>query len=222
MNAPWMSRTGSPEPAISYSSTPPLTLCRCFNSCETIPDSSFVRPGAPRVRWHQHPADGGDAHRCKYPSTGTHSGPRPADRDACPGGHPSPSPPGCRAGSSFRARRGSDAGWTGSALTLPGDPGRDLGPAAEAELVEDVGHVAVDRALRDHELLGDLVIGQPARDERGDLELAAAEQVLGRCRGCFGLRLGQRVLDRLIERHRAPGRPGPVVAARPERPARLL
>src|ERR1044071_8511766 len=56
-------------------------------------------------------------------------------------------------------------------------PGRDLGAGAEAELVEDVLDVGVGGALGDHELVGDLAVGQPPRDQGGDLDLAVGQRV---------------------------------------------
>ena len=45
------------------------------------------------------------------------------------------------------------------------NPDRDFGAVADAELVSDVLDVAFGGAFADHELLADLSIGEPARDE---------------------------------------------------------
>src|SRR3712207_8036272 len=50
------------------------------------------------------------------------------------------------------------------------DPGGDLGPCVEAELVQDVGDVDVGRPLRDHQLGRDLAVRHPARDQAGHLD----------------------------------------------------
>src|SRR5438309_363514 len=55
-------------------------------------------------------------------------------------------------------------------------PARDLGARVEAELVEDVAHVAVDGALRNEQPRPDLLVAQPFQDKPGDLGLALSEQ----------------------------------------------
>src|SRR5262245_16065525 len=70
-------------------------------------------------------------------------------------------------------------------LARPGDeppldrPDRDLRAGREAELAEDVADVPVGGRLGDHELLGDLAVGPPARDQGGDLPLAPGQRVAG-------------------------------------------
>src|SRR5690625_572139 len=64
--------------------------------------------------------------------------------------------------------------WTGSRIVrvggaLTGHPPRDLRTGGEVELGEDVLHVSLDRALRDHQVLGDLLVRLALCDELGDL-----------------------------------------------------
>src|SRR5690242_18361657 len=56
-----------------------------------------------------------------------------------------------------------------------GEPGRDLDARVEAELVEDVMHVVVDRALGEEQALRDLAVGDARREQLRDLALALAE-----------------------------------------------
>jgi hypothetical protein len=56
---------------------------------------------------------------------------------------------------------------------LFGDPVGDLCPRGEAELAQDVLGVALGGPLRDEQLARDLPVGQPLRDEFGDLLFAA-------------------------------------------------
>src|SRR5262249_37695190 len=70
------------------------------------------------------------------------------------------------------------------------EPGRHLDARIEAELVEDVGHVVVDSALRQIEALGDLAVAHPFRQHLSHLALslaevdraAGADRFGGRCR----------------------------------------
>ena len=50
-----------------------------------------------------------------------------------------------------------------------------LDAVAEVELLQQVPDVRLDRRERDHELLGDLAVGEPAPDEPQHLELAGGE-----------------------------------------------
>src|SRR6266446_10357811 len=52
---------------------------------------------------------------------------------------------------------------------------RELPAAAQHQLLEDVGQVRLDRRLGDVEAAGHLLIAEPARDELGDVLLAAAQ-----------------------------------------------
>src|SRR5207247_6973589 len=81
--------------------------------------------------------------------------------------------------------------------TLAGCPDRDLGPGLDAELVEDVAHVRVGGALRQHQPLGDLAIGQAVRQQQRDLLLTRRQHWPWRPDN--GLRLGQRERDRLVQ-----------------------
>lgn len=65
------------------------------------------------------------------------------------------------------------------------DEGGDLGAVAAAELVQDVGHVSVDRALGDEQPFSDLPVGKARGDQLGDFRLAAGERrFLLRMRTC--------------------------------------
>src|SRR5579859_5041956 len=68
-----------------------------------------------------------------------------------------------------------------SSVLISREPGRDLHPRVEAELVEDVVDVVVDGALREVEPRRDLAVAQARGQQAGDLLLAAAED--GRHRG---------------------------------------
>ncbi len=58
------------------------------------------------------------------------------------------------------------------ALEVTSDgPGGDLGAGGQAELGEDVGHVDGGRLRRDEQPLGELAVGQPEGEQRGDLAL---------------------------------------------------
>src|SRR5689334_12886546 len=50
-----------------------------------------------------------------------------------------------------------------------------LHAVAQAELLEDVGDMRLDRRLADVELLGDLGVGQPAGDEAKNVSFASRE-----------------------------------------------
>lgn len=52
---------------------------------------------------------------------------------------------------------------------------------AEAELGEDVVHVRLDGPLTEHQLVGDLGVGQAATDQGEDLALACGQDLQGRC-----------------------------------------
>src|SRR4051794_1195585 len=62
-----------------------------------------------------------------------------------------------------------------------GGPARQLGAAAEAGLAADLGELALHRARRDEQQLGDLDVRVALGDEVEDLELIAAERA-GRAR----------------------------------------
>jgi hypothetical protein len=56
-----------------------------------------------------------------------------------------------------------------------------LNAVAQAELGEHAGDVGLDRRAGDHEPVGDLGVGEAARDQLEDLELARGELLqLGR------------------------------------------
>jgi hypothetical protein len=55
-------------------------------------------------------------------------------------------------------------------------PGGQLGARRQSQLAEHVGDVALGRPHADHELIGDLPVGQPARDQRRDLLLARSQE----------------------------------------------
>src|SRR5919198_1805756 len=57
-----------------------------------------------------------------------------------------------------------------------------LGARADPELVEDVAQVALDRARADPQLLGDLLVRQPGREQAQHRQLARAEGRLLRAR----------------------------------------
>ena len=79
-------------------------------------------------------------------------------------------------------------------------PGRDLRPRGEPELVEDMRDVAAGRPLRDHQLGGDLAVGQPSRDQRRDFFLARTQR-----RRPLAWHHGRRVDGRGRARSSAPG-----------------
>ena len=54
-------------------------------------------------------------------------------------------------------------------------PDRELRLGLQAELGEQVGHVPLDRPLRDHQRLGDLAVGQPAADEGRDFSFTQCQ-----------------------------------------------
>ena len=60
-------------------------------------------------------------------------------------------------------------------LTARRDPRRDLAAVAEPELGEDVLDVVAHRAVRQHQLVGDLAVGAAQRDQLGDLAFAGGE-----------------------------------------------
>jgi hypothetical protein len=62
----------------------------------------------------------------------------------------------------------------GGALSHGRTPCADLRTARGAELVQDVRYVGRDRLGGEHELFGDLPVGEARRDKLGDLELALA------------------------------------------------
>src|SRR2546423_11193650 len=103
----------------------------------------------------------------------------------------------------------SPSGWSTSPassgqpeprLTVLRVPGGDLGAAGEAELDEDVLHVALHGSLGEHQAGGDLLVGQALGDQPGDLALAAGQSrlVVELPGGWAGA--AQRVGDRLVER----------------------
>src|SRR5215831_3660176 len=61
-------------------------------------------------------------------------------------------------------------------LTRRCDPGGDLGPRAEAELVQDAADVAVNGALGDEQARPDLSVGQAVGDQPRDLVFPLAER----------------------------------------------
>src|SRR5437773_3809685 len=65
--------------------------------------------------------------------------------------------------------------WYGG-LRVRDYPGGDLGPGAEAELVQDAADVAVDGALGDEQPRADLLVGQAVSDQPRDIRLARAER----------------------------------------------
>ena len=58
---------------------------------------------------------------------------------------------------------------------MPDGPGRDLRPRVDLQLAHDVADVAVHGALGEHQRLGDLAVGPPLHDQRGDLPLARGQ-----------------------------------------------
>src|SRR6476660_8200527 len=60
-----------------------------------------------------------------------------------------------------------------SAPVLIDHPGGDLRPRGESQLGEDPLDVSLGGPSRDHEPRCDGAVGQPLRDEAGDLELAS-------------------------------------------------
>ena len=73
----------------------------------------------------------------------------------------------------LEARRHPD---TQNAILLS-RPRGDLGACPQAELAQNVADLGIRRALRDDELGSNFAIGQPARDQAGDLTLARTESV---------------------------------------------
>ena len=55
-------------------------------------------------------------------------------------------------------------------------PGGDLRAGPEAELAEDIGHVAVGGAFGNDQLGGDLLVGQPTSDPACDGEFARCQR----------------------------------------------
>lgn len=56
-------------------------------------------------------------------------------------------------------------------------PAHNLRAARQPELGEDVGDVLLDRALTQHQLVGDVAVGQPSGDQSGDLAFAPSQIV---------------------------------------------
>src|SRR5260370_28169097 len=79
-------------------------------------------------------------------------------------------------------------------------PRGDLAAVAEPELDQDVLDVVLRRAFGDVQGLADLFVGQPARDQLGDLELAGAQRRAGRR---YGREPGPQLLDPPGEREHA-------------------
>src|SRR5918995_4636661 len=92
----------------------------------------------------------------------------------------------------------------GRRVTLLHHPGGDLGARAEPELGQDVLDVRVCRPLGDEQFLGDLAIGQAARNQRGHLALTpgerTGERAAGWTLGSRGFRWRERVGDDLVKR----------------------
>ena len=103
-------------------------------------------------------------------------------------------------------------------------PGRR--PRGDSELREDVLEVAGDGVLADHQLLGDVPVAPPARDQAQDLELAIAEPVRRAVAADrrSALRPGRGPAPRRAWRSRRGRRPAPARPCRgrpaPGRPAR--
>src|SRR5438132_7634229 len=62
--------------------------------------------------------------------------------------------------------------------SLPLDPGGDLSPRVEIQLVEQVLNVVIHRALREEQFAGDFSVAHAGGDQLGDLELASSD---GQC-----------------------------------------
>ncbi len=96
------------------------------------------------------------------------------------------------------------------ALPLVRDPGGDLGPRGETQLLQDVAHVVLDRALGDGELRRDPTVRESPLDEEGDLPLATGEPfrrftvrtLFPRGGGVERFLLGEGVLESPLQRHR--------------------
>src|SRR5437764_3173497 len=103
------------------------------------------------------------------------SAPRPRPGRAPP---PSPRPlPSLRV-SGVDARSGDPSRSSGSSLDFQlGDPRSELGPVSHADLLEQVGDVALDRLSRQEELLGDLRIARARCNQPGDRALAFGQQL---------------------------------------------
>src|SRR5436190_20125803 len=86
--------------------------------------------------------------------------------------------------------------WYGG-LRVRDYPGGDLGPGAEAELVQDAADVAVDGALGDEQPRADLLVGQAVGDQPGDVRLARAERP-GRGRSRVGRARARRARARRL------------------------
>src|SRR5438094_5062267 len=93
--------------------------------------------------------------------------------------------------------------WYGG-LRVRDYPGGDLGPGAEAELVQDAADVAVDGALGDEQPRADLLVGQAVGDQPGDIRLARAERP-GRGRSRVGRTRARRARARRVRARRLPG-----------------
>ena len=93
----------------------------------------------------------------------------------------------------------ASAGPSGPALDQPVLVGVDHGlhPVPEAELAEQVGHVALGCGLGDHERGGDLGVGEAAGDQLQDLALPLGEGVDARSGAVGGL--GEPVRDAVEE-----------------------
>ena len=56
-----------------------------------------------------------------------------------------------------------------------GHPAAELNPRVQAQLVEDVGEVGLNGALRQEQPGRDLLVGEVSGDEPGDFQLPAGE-----------------------------------------------
>src|SRR5437773_8895023 len=65
--------------------------------------------------------------------------------------------------------------WYGG-LRVRDYPGGDLGPGAEAELVQDAADVAVDGALGDEQPRADLLVRQAVGDQSRDIRLTRTDR----------------------------------------------
>src|SRR5262249_56052319 len=84
------------------------------------------------------------------------------------------------------------------------DPTGELGARVDPELVEHVGDVRLDRAVRDEQSDRNLAVSEPLGDQPSDLQLAPAEDWRGRGGGPSQLRFrpAEDVLARLARAHR--------------------
>jgi len=73
----------------------------------------------------------------------------------------------------------------------PAHDGGRLGAPADAELLEDVVDVVLDRRHLDAQAGGDLLVGESLPDEAEDLALAAGQQHVGRRRADVGRQRGE-------------------------------